>query len=137
MIRPLLIIPVASMWCVVVVIMITSLSVISFVVLVGNQLEALVIIVGLKRCGGEELIEKIFVNLDVGVSGVFRSHDLGGLRLGIVLLLLLRGLRLFLFLRADGGGNFLGLCFHFLLREGTEVCLLTLRHHIASVRLVD
>jgi hypothetical protein len=53
-IRPLLIIPVASMWCVVVVIMITSLSVISFVVLVGNQLEALVIIVGLVRRGGEE-----------------------------------------------------------------------------------
>jgi hypothetical protein len=47
-VRPLLPIPVASMWCV--VLLRISLSVISFVV-VGNQLEAFVIIIGLVKRG--------------------------------------------------------------------------------------
>jgi len=53
------------------------------------------------------------------------------------MLWLFRGLRLFFFLRADGSGDFIALCFHFLLREGTEIGLLSLGHHIDSLRLVN
>lgn len=82
------------------------------------------------------MIKKILVKLDVRVTVIVRSHELLGLRFGVVLRLR-GGLRLFLFLIADGRGNFFGLCLHFFLREGTEVCLLSLSHQIASVRCVD
>ena len=83
------------------------------------------------------MIKEILVKLDVRVMVIVRSHELLGLRFGVVLLRLRGGLRLFQFMRADGRGNFFGICFHFLLREGTEVCLLSLSHHNASVRCVD
>ena len=102
----------------------------------GHQLEAFIIVVGIPRWGGDKLIKKIFVKLDVRVTVIVRFHELLGLRFGVVLRLR-GGLWLFHFLRADGRGNFFGLCFHFLLREGTEVCLLCLSHQIASLRLAN